>query len=167
MTTPQNPPTARCVGGSYLERMKAAITFSEESRVKVGLLTKEITAQVEIELHARHKQLNKPAPTRAQILAAVDAACSRNNRWSLTIADEQWGGRLTQMYASAELVSSTRESVQVLKSLCYELRAANQLASQQVAEQQTTNDLLKMLVGLLAAQTGLPDPPASSQRVGD
>lgn len=166
MTTPQNPP-ARCVGGTYIERMQAAIRFSEESRVKVGILTREITAQVENELRARHRQLGKPAPTRAQILTAADAACSRDNRWSLAVADEQWGGRLTQMYANAELVSSVRESVQVLKSLCYELRAVNQLASQQVAEQQTTNDLLKMLIGHLAALTELPDPPAPAQRVGD
>lgn len=169
MTTPQsdNTPRPRCVSGTYLDKMNEAIRFSEEKRWRVVTLTQEISEASAQELIKRHRQLGKPPPTKAHLETAADKACEADPRWQTAVGDEQWGYRLTTMYALAELVAATRENTQVLKAIYEEARATRITQQRLLIAQQTTNDLLQKLVGHLTVPVDAPDRPVPPQRAGD
>lgn len=132
-----------CTEGTFIEKMNEAIKFSEEKRKRVTTLGKIIGDKARSELIRRHRQMRMEPPSQADIDTKADSAIEADARWRLAVADEQWGYRLTTMYGIAELVAAQRE--------------ANDLARRQLAEQRTTNDLLRMLSGQLSVPTGTPE----------
>lgn len=133
-----------CTEGTYVQKMQEAIKFSEEKRKRVTALGRMIGDRERDALVRRHKQLNMGAPSQADQDTKADAAIEADARWRVAAADEQWGYRLATMYALAELVAARRE--------------ATDLARQQLTEQRTTNDLLKMLVGQLSVPVDMSRP---------
>jgi len=146
MTTQPRKKLARCVGGSYIERMNEAIEFSEKSRVRVTELSKEIGDIARAELINRYRNKKVPPPSPSMLATAADEAISKDARWKVAVADEQWGGRLATMYSLAELTLSTREGVRVLKGIYAQLDQSNAIMRRQLAAQEETNALLRQLV---------------------
>lgn len=156
-----------CIEGTYIERMNAAIVFSETKRVRVAQLNAEIGDQARNELIELYRQKRVDPPTKSMLDTVAEAAIEKDARWKNAVGDEQWGSRLTTMYALAELALTAREHTQVLDLILKKQHEATDLQRQLLAEQRTTNELLKMLVGQLSVPTERPNPPAPSQRPGD
>lgn len=149
-----------CIEGTYIERMNAAIVFSEASRVRVAKLAAEVSKEARDELIRLYRHKRAATPTKSMLDTVADAAVEKDARWRNAVGDEQWGGRLTMMYAIAEVALSTREHTQAFDLI---LKTQQQL----LAEQRTTNKLLEKLVGQLSATAERPNPPTPSQRSGD
>lgn len=156
-----------CIQGTYIERMNDAIVFSEAKRVRVAKLAAEIGDRARVELIELYRQRRAAPPSEAMLNTVADAAIEKDVRWKTAVGDEQWGGRLTMMYALAELALTAREHTQALDLILKTQYQATDVQRQLLTEQRTTNELLKMLVGQLSVPAERPNPPAPPQRTGD
>lgn len=118
--------------GSYLARMREAIKFAETNRERAQTIIADVRESVAHELMARYKHLENHRISEAQVSAVVDARVSDDPRFKAAVSNEQWGARLSDMYALITLVTLESERLKVQR--------------EQLAAQNETNRLLNLLL---------------------
>lgn len=129
------------LSGTFIEKMNEALRFSEKNRARAVTETQRLCVDLLSVENARRRALGMPQLTvdSASIRAAVNVAAGNDTRIKSAVDNEQWGYRLTTMYALAELVTAQRE--------------ANFIAAQQLKATQRQTDLLVELLRVVTGNT--------------
>lgn len=120
--------------GTFWERFRESIKFSEDSRIRVTKLAAEIREAAGYDL-TRNSKFNKIPLRSTQIDAVADGRVASDARIRTAIADEQWGARLATIYGLGALIA--------------EQHRTNELQYDIMKLQRETNTLLRELIAKL------------------
>lgn len=120
--------------GTFLEKMQESLRYSEMNRARVVSEMERLRADLLNVENVRRRAIGMPPvdANSTSIRAAADVAAGQDTRVKSAVDGEQWGYRLTTMYALVELVTAERE--------------ANSIAQKQLEETRKTNELLRELI---------------------
>lgn len=122
--------------GNFVNRMLESLGLSERSRLRASSVRDRVRVTVRRELETRYAHITEGSfRSDARVETVVDTRVAEDTTFKAAIADEQWGTRLTTMYASVQLVEDSKE--------------IKLLLGQQVEQQRQTNLLLRELLGAL------------------
>lgn len=125
---------SRSLSGTPLEKMLEAIRFSEDNRVRAIDQTRALTDKAARELTNRKRAQGLPPPSRAEIDTVADDLLRSDPIAKVAVDNEQWGYRLTTMYALQELVAEQAATRSLLGELVREVKTLNKRLSDTVIE---------------------------------
>lgn len=111
------------LNGTFIQKMNESIAFAERNRLRVVARTAYLRDKEARLAEKRHRDAGRLPPTDEDVDVNTDFAASKDPKWKLAIANEQWGGRLATMYALAELTAAQRETNVLLRHLIAHLQA--------------------------------------------
>lgn len=114
--------------GSFMDRFMEAIEMAERSRNRVGEIVKHHVDLEARRLASRAQAGGRRGPSQAEVDAYGEVAASNDPRYKLAIANEQWGGRLAELYGVLDIAMGQRQLIK---------------------EVRRSNDLLERIVELL------------------
>jgi hypothetical protein len=128
-TTPEHDDAERraiCVTGSYADRAKEAIEYSERHRQLAKDRRARLYAQEREQLARRRRVADMAPPSAAEVDAVTDDRTQKDAVWKGHVANEAWGLRLAEAYAALN-------STHLQRTLLGEQRRTNQLLEQILA----------------------------------
>lgn len=128
------------LNGSYLDKMRDAVGYSERNRAAADVRFDEVVAVVTQRIRAAERSgATQSVMSNAAVTATAETQLKTDKRFNSRVDDEQWGARLGTLYAVAELAESVPLLVNLLSQQVTEQRETNQLLRQLLRAQPTTN----------------------------
>jgi hypothetical protein len=114
--TDENLPSALCTTGTYADKAREAVAYSERHR-KLATQRRRLLRDVEARgLTRRRDAAEMSAPSDVEIETITDARVAADPIWKSHIGDERWGNELAATYAALDAAETQRELLRYLRS---------------------------------------------------